>query len=67
MNNINVNANSPEGVCPEAMVSGEGCGMLKTSNMNAAVINACIVIIHHLLDLKMSTSGLQSGFNVQGR
>ena len=67
MNKSYVNVNRPDGVRPEAIISGEGCGMLRTSSMKAAVINACIVTIHHLFDLKISTRGLQSGFNVQGR
>ena len=66
-NNINVNVNIPTGVELEPISSDEGLGMLKTSNMNAADMRICIASIHHLLVLKMSTTGLHSGLRVHGR
>ena len=67
MNSSRVNENRPIGVVPDAIVWAEGCGIVNARTMNAADITVCIVRIHHLLVLMMSTNGLQRNLSVHGR
>ena len=67
MKRIRVKVNILIGVSPDAIRSAEGLGSVRVSRTMAAVISACMVMIHQRLVLMMSTKGLQSGLTVHGR
>jgi hypothetical protein len=62
-NSANVMKN--KGVC--AMVSPVVCGSRNGSMSIATDISICMVIIHHLLLLMISTKGLHRGFITHGK
>ena len=67
MKRMSVNVNRLIGVVPAAIVSADGCGIVRAWIRNATDMMICIVMIHHLFVLMMSTNGLQRNFNVHGR
>lgn len=67
MKRMSVKMNMLIGVWPEAMRAASGLGRVTVRRTIAAVIRACMAMIHQRLVLMMSTKGLQSGLMVQGR
>ena len=64
---MSITVKSEMGVWPDAISSGDGCGMVIVSKTKAAVIRICMAINHQRLVLMISTNGLQNGLIVHGR
>ena len=65
MTNVAINGDTE--TPPAAIPSGEGDGNTATRVAKATAIRSCIVTVHHLLVLRMSTKGLQRGLMNHGR
>ncbi len=67
MKKIKVHVNNPTEVLFDAIIAADGVGMLIVRAIHSIVINACMPMIHHRLERKISTNGLHRPFKNHGK